>query len=190
MSRRPVCAAILFGLVFFGMEAIILVGIQASGKSHFYKERFFNSHVRISLDLLKTRHREGRMVQLCLETRQPFVIDNTNAKAEDRVRFIQPAKARGYRIIGYFFEPDIREALKRNETRTGPTRVPKPAIFATYKRLQRPLLQEGFDQLFLVWSGPNQAFVVEPWREEQESVLQVGNPPGQLEIRGASERLG
>ena len=37
------------------MEAIIFVGLPGSGKSSFYKERFFNSHVRISLDLLKTR---------------------------------------------------------------------------------------------------------------------------------------
>ena len=36
------------------MEAIIFVGLPGSGKSSFYKERFFDSHVRISLDLLKT----------------------------------------------------------------------------------------------------------------------------------------
>lgn len=34
------------------MEGILFIGIQASGKSTFYKERFFNSHLRISLDLL------------------------------------------------------------------------------------------------------------------------------------------
>ncbi|MCB9352743.1 MAG: ATP-binding protein, partial [Lewinellaceae bacterium] len=32
------------------MEGILFIGIQASGKSTFYKERFFNSHLRISLD--------------------------------------------------------------------------------------------------------------------------------------------
>jgi predicted kinase len=30
------------------MEAVILVGIQASGKSTFYAQRFFDTHVRIS----------------------------------------------------------------------------------------------------------------------------------------------
>ena len=40
------------------MEAVILIGIQGAGKSTFYKDRFFNTHVRINLDMLKTRHRE------------------------------------------------------------------------------------------------------------------------------------
>ena len=40
------------------MEAVIFVGLQASGKSTFYRERFSRTHVRINLDMLKTRHRE------------------------------------------------------------------------------------------------------------------------------------
>ena len=39
------------------MEAVVFTGIQASGKSTFYRERFFHTHLRISLDLLKTRGR-------------------------------------------------------------------------------------------------------------------------------------
>ena len=59
------------------MEAVIFMGVQGSGKSSFYKERFFRTHVRINLDMLKTRHREGRFLRMCVETRQPFVVDNT-----------------------------------------------------------------------------------------------------------------
>ncbi len=40
------------------MEMIIFTGIPASGKSSFYKELFFNSHLRISMDLLNTRNKE------------------------------------------------------------------------------------------------------------------------------------
>ena len=36
------------------MEAVLFVGLQASGKSTFYRERFFRTHVRINLDMLKT----------------------------------------------------------------------------------------------------------------------------------------
>ena len=144
------------------MEAVVLIGIQGSGKSHFYKERFFNSHVRISLDLLKTRHREERLLQLCLETQQPFVIDNTNATSESRLRYIQLAKAARYRVIGFFFEPNIPEALKRNELRHGRERIPKAGIFATLKRLQRPSFSEGFDELFSVKSSPD-GFLIENW---------------------------
>ncbi len=32
-----------------GMEAVIFIGIQAIGKSSFYKRRFFRMHVRINL---------------------------------------------------------------------------------------------------------------------------------------------
>ena len=39
-------------------ECIIFVGIQGSGKSTFYKENFFKTHVRINLDMLKSRNRE------------------------------------------------------------------------------------------------------------------------------------
>jgi hypothetical protein len=31
------------------MEAVILIGIQGSGESTFCRERFFNTHVRISI---------------------------------------------------------------------------------------------------------------------------------------------
>lgn len=44
------------------MEGIIFIGIQASGKSSFYKEKFFNSHLRVSLDLLNTRNKENQIL--------------------------------------------------------------------------------------------------------------------------------
>jgi hypothetical protein len=50
------------------MEMIILIGIQASGKTSFYKERFFNTHIRISNDLLKTKNREVQLLDYCKKT--------------------------------------------------------------------------------------------------------------------------
>src|SRR3954468_2266306 len=149
------------------MEAVIFIGLQASGKSHFYKERFFNSHVRISLDLLKTRSREAKMIAVCLETGQPFAVDNTNPKKENRAAYIQLARAHGYKVIGYFFEPNVVESLKRNEMRPKPERVPKVGIFTTRKRLQRPSLEEGFDQLFVVQSAVGNTFSVGAYVQEE-----------------------
>jgi hypothetical protein len=40
------------------MEAVILVGIQAAGKSTFYRERFFQTHLRISLGLRWERYEQ------------------------------------------------------------------------------------------------------------------------------------
>jgi predicted kinase len=51
------------------VDAIIFVGIQATGKSTFFKERFFDTHVRINLDMLKTRHREETLFNACLEAK-------------------------------------------------------------------------------------------------------------------------
>ena len=44
------------------MEIILFIGIQATGKSSFFRERFFRTHVRVNLDMLKTRHREKLLV--------------------------------------------------------------------------------------------------------------------------------
>lgn len=41
------------------MEAVIFVGIQASGKTSFYLERFFETHVRISRDTAFVAEKAG-----------------------------------------------------------------------------------------------------------------------------------
>ena len=69
-------------------NSVLLIGIQASGKSTFYKEKFFNTHVRISNDLLKTKNREKLLLEYCINTQMPFVIDNTNSTKEVRKNYI------------------------------------------------------------------------------------------------------
>ena len=60
------------------MEAVILCGIQATGKSTFCHSRLYSTHIRLNLDMLKTRHREDVLFEACLRAKQPFVVDNTN----------------------------------------------------------------------------------------------------------------
>lgn len=145
------------------MEAVILVGIQASGKSTFYQQRFFDTHVRISRDLLRTRSREQLLMQACLESRQPFVVDNTSVTAEERARYVGPAKAAGYRVVGYFFRTEPRAAIARNKLRQGRAVVPVPGILGTLKKLEEPRIEEGFDELYAVTLTPSHEFVVEPF---------------------------
>ena len=66
------------------MEMIVLSGVQATGKSSFYKARYFRTHVRVSLDQLRTRNRERELVALCLRLGQPLVVDNTNVTRVER----------------------------------------------------------------------------------------------------------
>src|ERR1044071_3072409 len=99
------------------MELILFIGIQATGKSSFYRERFYRTHVRVNLDMLKTRHREKLLVTACLEGKTAFLVDNTNLTREDRLRYIVPAKAAGFVIHGYFFQSRVIDALARNAVR-------------------------------------------------------------------------
>jgi len=147
------------------LEAVVFVGLQASGKSSFFQEQFFSTHVRISLDLLKTRSRERRFVETCLATRQRFVVDNTNPTCEERVRYVAAARAAGYSTVAYYFLPDVEKCLQRNRLRTDSERVPDIAIYATAKKLQKPTLDDGFNQLFSVRLADGQ-FVVEEWQDE------------------------
>ncbi len=145
------------------MEAVVFIGLQASGKSSFYTERFFSTHVRISLDLLRTRNRERQFLTACLETQQPFVIDNTNPSRDDRVKYIAVAKKAKYAVVGYYFRSKVDECLGRNQNRTEP--VPEVGILSTAKKLQLPRIDEGFDSLRYV-RLTDSGFVVEEWSDE------------------------
>jgi predicted kinase len=158
------------------MEMVLFIGIQASGKSSFYRERFFRTHVRVNLDMLKTRHREQLLINACLAGQTKFVVENTNVTRKERARHIIPARNAGFRIIGYFFETTTAEAVQRNESRPEPDRVPKVAIFTAMKRLEPPNLEEGFDELFRVRLNTPAGFIVEPWRGGP-SIVQVSSSP-------------
>jgi predicted kinase len=142
------------------MEAIIFVGIQGAGKSTFFHDRFFDTHVRINLDMLRTRRREELLLAACLQARQPFVIDNTNPLPIDRRRYIEPARAAGFRTVAYFFKTSLRDAMQRNNLRTGKQKVPVPAVAAAFKRLLAPSREEGFDDIFVVELTGDRGFLV------------------------------
>ena len=132
------------------MEAIIFCGIQATGKTSFYKERFFKTHLRISLDLLNTRRKENIFLQTCYETQQRFVIDNTNVTKKERHKYIEKAKESKFRLICYYFHSTVGAAITRNKKRTGKEHVPVAGIGGTYKKLEVPDYKEGFDEIYHV----------------------------------------
>jgi|SRR5215813_1352818 len=148
------------------MEAVILIGIQATGKSTFCNERFFATHIRLSLDMLKTRHRESVLLRACLDAKQPFVIDNTNASAEERSRYIRDARAAGFKVTGYYFRSEAGGALKRNDQRAAHERIPPRGVLGTLKRLELPHRDEGFDDLYYVRIANEGGFYVEAWKDE------------------------
>jgi predicted kinase len=134
------------------MEAVVFTGIQAAGKSTFFKAHFVDTHIRINLDMLRTRHRETLLIAACLQAKQRFVVENTNLTREDRARYIPSAKRAGFRVIGYAFHVGLDEALIRNALRKAPREIPDKAIRGAFRRWQPPTWEEGFDALFDVWS--------------------------------------
>ncbi len=150
-------------------QAVILIGVQATGKSTFFKQRFADTHVRLNLDMLKTRPREKILLEACLKSKQSFVIDNTNPTQFDRQRYIPLAKAAGFEVVGYYFASKIADVLERNQQRSGKQRIPVAGVQAAYRRLQLPAMSEGFDRLYSVKIDPQGQFVVEEWHDEIQS---------------------
>jgi predicted kinase len=170
------------------VEAILLIGVQGAGKTTFCTQRLLDSHVRISQDLLKTLTRVREQVMASLAAQQPFVVDNTNTLRGQRAELIAAAKAASYRVIGYYFPCERRDAIRRNLQRAE-GRVPPAGVAATHKRLEIPALSEGFDELFVVTTQDGD-FRVQPWpmdapveptkstgEESMKSLIETGKEP-------------
>jgi predicted kinase len=145
------------------MEAVILIGIPGSGKTTFFRGRFFDSHVRISKNLMRTRHREQVFLRACFSTQPRFVVDNTNVLVAERQLYLPQAQKAKFRVVGYVFDTSLKDALHRNGQRQGKGIVPVAGVIGKYKRLQKPELREGFDELFSISIDNDSRFIVLPW---------------------------
>jgi predicted kinase len=136
------------------VELVVFVGLQASGKSTFFRERFAESHQHVSKDLFPNNRNKNRrqehLLRAALSAGRCVVVDNTNPTLEDRRVLIGLGGEYGARIVGYFFEASVSECIRRNEVREGKARVPNVAIYATAKKLVAPSIEEGFDELLRV----------------------------------------
>ena len=133
---------------------MILIGLPASGKSTFFRERFAATHDHVSKDLLRNnrqpQRRQDQLIADSLASGRSVVVDNTNPSAAVRAPVIALARKHGAEVVGYFFATEAGDALRRNRARDGRERVPDVAIFTARKRLEPPTMTEGFDRLFSV----------------------------------------
>jgi predicted kinase len=151
------------------MESIVLIGLQASGKSTFYRQYFAATHELISKDLMPRKGKELRQTQLiaaALEAGKSLVVDNTNPSQLDRAAMIQQFQAYQATIIGYYFASHLDECMERNRQRTGKALVPDVGVFSTLKKLERPNYTEGFDRIYYVQIGTDGEFIISPWNAE------------------------
>ena len=147
-------------------EIVIFVGIPASGKTSFYKERFFPSHVYVSQDQLRTGSAVEELFRFCIRRNKKCVIDKCNISVPDRQKYIRVAHSHGAKAIGYCFVTKKEDALARNAARPEATRVKEVAIRSAYSWMQYPKLEEGFDELYFV-RIVNGEYVVEAWHETE-----------------------
>lgn len=147
------------------MEAIIFVGIQASGKSTYYKNNLFNTHLRISNDLLKTKNREKLLLEFCKYTNMPFVVDNTNFSKEIRRHYLNFCKEIEFSVKCYYFKTDLQRSILWNSKRIGNDRIPDVGILGTHKKMEIPTVEEGFHELFYV-DFVDGNFVLMDWKNE------------------------
>ena len=146
-------------------EMIIFTGIPASGKTTFYQQNFAVTHVHISLDILNTRRKENELLEETLASGKSCVIDNTDVSAAERAKYIEAGKRYGYKIIGYYFRSSIDECRIRNKLREGKKQVPEAALRNKAAHLERPAIQEGFDELYYVTIN-NGNFEINLYKEE------------------------
>ncbi len=141
------------------MELIILIGLQASGKSTFYRDRFAHTHEHISKDLLSRSKNQNKnqkqveRIERAFQEERSVVVDNTNITVQDRLPLIEIGRRYNATIIGYYFQPDVLSSRTRNLERAVKAQVPEKAIFITAYRLEPPTYAEGFDTLYYVRTG-------------------------------------
>lgn len=144
-------------------QVIIFIGIQASGKTTFFKQELSCfGYTHINLDTLKTRNKESHAIQESFNCGHSFVVDNTNPEKSDRERYISLAKSYGYEVIGIFFQSILQDCIARNTARGSV--APTKAIPCTQRKLQFPEYAEGFDKLYFVRIADN-GFEITDWKE-------------------------
>jgi predicted kinase len=144
------------------LECVLLVGLPGAGKST-YARRYFPSHVYISKDAFAPsardkQRRQDAALRAALSSGRSAIVDNTNVTPADRAAIITIARELGAEVHGVYVEASTREAIARNEGRSGRAKVPKVAIFTCAKRLVPPSPEEGFDSLRTVRVRPDGSF--------------------------------
>ncbi len=142
---------------------IIMIGLQASGKSTFCKTHL-SDFKNISLDILNTRNKEKNAILSCLENSENFVIDNTNPSVDDRKKYFEMMHGTDYKVIGYYMKSILTECILRNEHRTGKAKIPRTALASTSKKIELPSYEEGFDEIYYV-EMTNNGFNISDWKE-------------------------
>nr|WP_281376621.1 AAA family ATPase [Actinomycetospora corticicola] len=128
----------------------MVIGLQACGKTTFFRVHLGSTHVLVSKDAMprSARHREARLIRelaAALAAGHDVCVDNTQPSAAERAGVIAAARAAGAQVVGHWWHPDLPLSLERNARRAEP--VPLVGLYAASARWEEPRLDEGFDEL-------------------------------------------
>ncbi|MEV4004761.1 ATP-binding protein [Actinomadura sp. NPDC049753] len=146
-------------------DLAILIGLQASGKTTFYRQCLSATHVHVSKDLFprSARRKQARQLRLiaeALESGRSVAVDNTNPSPEEWEPLIALGRRHDARVTAYWFPPDVAASRDRNAARPPELQVPDVGIHATLQRLRCPSPRDGFDEVRIVGHGGDGGFVV------------------------------
>jgi predicted kinase len=134
------------------MEVAILIGLQASGKTTFYRTHLAATHDHVSKDNFpRARNRQNRQLSLIadsLAAGRNVAVDNTNPSPAEWAPLIDVAHAYSATAVAYWFPVDVETSIARNAARPEP--VPDVGLFATLSRLRRPTATDGFSRIYSV----------------------------------------
>ncbi|WP_420545826.1 AAA family ATPase [Nitrosopumilus sp.] len=126
------------------LEYVIMIGVALSGKTTYVKSNF--NHQRISLSHYdNNRKEELEDIEKCLKEGQSIVVDDTNLTIAIRKQHIDLAKRYDAKVRGIFMNTSTPILEKRQRGRRDP--FPLSAIYKQLKQLERPVSDEGFDEL-------------------------------------------
>lgn len=144
------------------MELIVFIGAPGAGKSTYYQQHLFHTHLRINLDMLRTRRREAMLFEAALRAGQRLVIDNTNPTLADRQRYLPAARAQGFSATAIYFDTPREQLLVNNSLRQGKARLPDKAVLTVFRALQPPCFDEGFARIIhLRWTGTSHVVIAD-----------------------------
>ena len=147
--------------------AIVLVGLQASGKTTFCRDVLGERHVRVSKDHFPNagnrQQRQLRLVREALAAGRDVVTGSTNPSPAEWEPLIETARNSGAGVVAYWFPPGLAGSLARNAVaRARRARVPEIGVMSTVSRLRQPGTADGFDGVLTVHSDGSGGFEVSP----------------------------
>jgi predicted kinase len=173
----------------------IPIGIPASGKTTYWNSHFDKEQVlRLSRDDINTmlsgatytqninnviKDSENIILESALEAGFSVYIDRVNLTPKSRKRFINKAKniKQNLYVVALYFEPNIKEAVTRNDSRTDKTldQREKLEVFIpeATRLLTEPSFDESFDEIHFIKSDGTTNRVEKVRELDQENELQI-----------------